>query len=146
MQHSSYKEFLKSYMDVLPREDLTSLIFWPKNVLTEIDSDMLVQQYLETSSYYQHLHKLLTQNPDSPYAKNNAQLPIEEFLWAFSVVSSRQLSLNNGEGSQEDPNLQLLIMPLLDFVNHSPTTQTEGPNVVALPYHDTVNNESFVLL
>ena len=62
------------------------------------------------------------------------------------MVSSRQLSLNHGEVSQEDPNLQLLIMPLLDFINHAPTTETQGPNVVALPYHDTVNNESFVLL
>ncbi len=53
----------------------------------------------------------------------------------------------------EDPNLQLLIMPLLDFINHTqlpknPTSATdvEGPNVRCMPYHDTVNNESFVLL
>lgn len=40
-----------------------------------------------------------------------------------------------------DPNLQLLIMPLLDFINHG-----VEPNVRAMPYHDTVNNESFILL
>jgi len=69
-------------------------------------------------------------------------------MWAFSIVSSRQLSLNNGDVNMEDPNLQLLIMPLLDFLNHAPTTEKEGggPNVVAMPYHDTVNNESFVLV
>ena len=54
--HSSYKEFLKSYVDVLPREDLTSLIFWPKHVLTEVDSQLLIQQYRDTSNYYLYLH------------------------------------------------------------------------------------------
>jgi hypothetical protein len=69
------------------------------------------------------------------------------------VVSSRQLSLNNGEQVMDDPNLQLLIMPLLDFINHTQLPQTssdnnkeEGPNVRAMPYHDPVNNESFVML
>ena len=43
-------------------------------------------------------------------------------------------------------------MPLLDFLNHSnlPTEekkkQEDGPNSIVLPYHDTINNESFVLL
>lgn len=40
-----------------------------------------------------------------------------------------------------DPNLQLLILPLLDFINHG-----VEPNTRAMPYHDTVNNESFILL
>ncbi len=76
---------------------------------------------------------------------------MEVFLWAFSTVSSRQLSLNNGELINEDPNLQILLMPLLDFVNHAQLPQDQastdkGPNVIAMPYHDTVNNESLVLL
>ena len=39
-------------------------------------------------------------------------------------------------------------MPLLDFMNHSNLPKEKdisgdgGPNVTALPYHDTVNNES----
>jgi hypothetical protein len=32
-------------------------------------------------------------------------------------------------------------MPILDFINHS-----FDPNVVALPYHDKVNDESYVIL
>ena len=40
---SAYLEFLKSYMDVLPRDDMTQLIFWPKHILTEIDSQLLIQ-------------------------------------------------------------------------------------------------------
>jgi hypothetical protein len=33
------------------------------------------------------------------------------------------------------------MMPLLDFINHG-----SAPNVVALPFHDKVNNESYVIL
>lgn len=48
----------------------------------------------------------------------------------------------------DDPNLQLLIMPLLDFINHTQSSDNKeyGPNVRAMPYHDPVNNESFVML
>ena len=49
--------------------------------------------------------------------------------------------------------MQLLIMPLLDFMNHANIPKDDekekvgdGPNVTALPYHDTVNNESFVVV
>jgi len=44
--------------------------------------------------------------------------------------------------------MQLLIMPLLDFINHAQLSEesSAGPNVRAMPYHDTLNNESFVLL
>ena len=44
-------------------------------------------------------------------------------------------------------------MPLLDFMNHANLPKENdisgdvaGPNVSALPYHDTVNNESFVVV
>jgi hypothetical protein len=39
---SSHSEFVKAYTNILPREDLTQLIFWPKHVLTEIDSSLLI--------------------------------------------------------------------------------------------------------
>lgn len=49
--------------------------------------------------------------------------------------------------------MQLLLMPLLDFINHASLPQINdspsslgGPNVVALPFHDKVNDESFVVL
>ena len=80
---------MKVYADVLPREDSTQLIFWPKEVLTEIDSQLLISQYRDTLGYYQLLHKLLVSDPDSPYFENKDSLPQDEFLWAFSVVSSR---------------------------------------------------------
>lgn len=40
-----------------------------------------------------------------------------------------------------DPKACLMVMPLLDFVNHD-----HNPNVVALPYHDKVSDVSYVIL
>jgi hypothetical protein len=40
-----------------------------------------------------------------------------------------------------DPKACLMIIPLLDFVNHD-----HNPNVVALPYHDKVSDASYVIL
>lgn len=34
-----------------------------------------------------------------------------------------------------------MIIPLLDFINHD-----ADPNVVALPFHDKVNNQSYVYI
>lgn len=67
----------------------------------------------------------------SPY-KDKTTITIEEFLWAFTIVSSRHVVLNNENISlSQDPKMLLLIMPLFDLFNHSIT-----PNVVALPYQD----------
>ena len=63
-------------------------------------------------------------------------MSVDEFLWAFTTVGARSLVLNN-EPYQltTDPNSVYMLLPLLDFINHDPK-----PNVVALPYHDKVNN------
>jgi len=106
-------------MDAMPRSDLTQIIFWPKQILTDLDSQLLIQQHRETLGFYQLLHKQLTTDPDSPYAQVTNSLPLEEFLWAFSLVSSRHLIMDNDQHSSDDPKMQLLIMPLLDFINHS---------------------------
>lgn len=47
-RESVYDEFLNSYLDLLPRNDMTQLLFWNKNVLTEIDSEILRNQLRET--------------------------------------------------------------------------------------------------
>lgn len=63
-------------------------------------------------------------------------------MWAFSIVTSRALPLNNLPFYlEEDPNAVLMILPLLDYVNHS-----FDPNVIAVPGHDPINDESYVML
>jgi len=94
------------------------------------------------------IYNELIQSEDSPYRKfsegtsQEAQVTIDEFLWAFSICTSRALPLNNLPFAQEeDPNAVLMILPLLDYINHS-----FEPNVVAAPAHDKINDESYVML
>jgi hypothetical protein len=42
---------------------------------------------------------------------------------------------------EEDPNAPLIILPFLDYLNHS-----FEPNCVVVPDHDRVNNNSYVML
>ena len=62
-------------------------------------------------------------------------------MWAFSTVGSRSLIFNNEATAELDDKGLLMIVPLLDFVNHS-----AEPNCVVLPYHDKVSDRSYVLL
>lgn len=41
----------------------------------------------------------------------------------------------------KDPNSVYMLLPLLDFVNHS-----VKPNCILLPHHDKVNDQSYVYL
>ena len=59
----------------------------------------------------------------------------------MSTVSSRALVFNNETTSELDDNGLLMIVPLLDFVNHS-----QEPNCIILPYHDRVTDQSYVIL
>ena len=78
-------------------------------------------------------------DPESPYLKRpDSKIPIskEEFLWAFTIVSTRSLVFNNeAMPATEDPNAFITILPLMDFVNHS-----MKPNCVVLSHHDKVSD------
>ena len=119
---------------------MTQLLFWDRKVQNEIDSEILRGQLKDTQQYYTSIYQQLTQiDPQSPYREKNS-ISLDEFLWAFSTVSSRHLTLNNTAASQ-DQNPFLMIMPLLDFINHS-----FEPNVIVLPFEDRVNGESFMMV
>eukprot|EP00347_Sterkiella_histriomuscorum_P016609 403352531 len=111
------ENYMSSYLDLLPREDMTQLLFWNKNV------------------------QLTKNDPNSPYLGQNS-LSIEEFMWAFSTVSSRHLVFNN-QAVSTDQNPFLMMLPLVDMINHSPSFQ---PNVVVLPYEDKLNSESYIII
>lgn len=103
----------------MPRDDLTQIVFWPRETLLDLDSQLLIKQHRETLGFYRMIHTQLTTDIDSPYAKVLNSIPLDEFLWAFCLVSSRHIVMDNDQHSSDDPNMQLLIMPLLDFINHS---------------------------
>lgn len=76
----------------------------------------------------------------SPY-KDKDSLSYEEFLWAFTIVSSRHVVFH-GHKPEEDPNLLLILQPFFDMLNHS-----RNPNVGIVPFVDKFDGEkSFLML
>jgi len=57
-------------------------------------------------------------------------------------VGSRNLIINNqAYQDTSDPNAAFMIVPPLDFINHS-----SDPNVIVMPYHDKVSDHSYVVV
>lgn len=63
-----------------------------------------------------------------------------EFLWALNTVSSRHIVMHEHD-MDNDPNLLLIMIPLLELLNH-----THSPNVGILPYVDKVHDDHSYLL
>lgn len=87
-------------------------------------------------------------HPESPHVTSDVakrdgvnKITFEDFNWAFNIVSSRTLTLNNQFDQELDEDGCLMILPLLDYLNHSPS-----PNCVAVPLYDKLYEESFVEL
>ena len=117
----------------------SNIVFWGQDVLNQIDSEFLKYAYGNTHAYYRSLFEHLIGGEQSPY-KDSGVIEYGEFLWAFNIVSSRHVVLHEHE-MDKDPNLLLLMTPLLDMLNHSP-----DPNVAVLPHRDSIENESFLVL
>ncbi len=61
-------KFIKTYINTLPTEDLTNIIYFPKNILLDIDSSILRQQYTEVIHYYKSIYNELFKKEESPYS------------------------------------------------------------------------------
>ena len=128
-----HASFMKSYMNMLPQPgEQSNIVFWDQDVLNEIDSEHLKQAYGSTHAYYRSLYDHLINGETSPYKESAGLMSYAEFLWAFNTVSSRHVVMHKHE-MDKDPNLLLLMMPLLDILNHS-----SDPNVAILPHRDTI--------
>ena len=79
---------MKSYIDTLPKEDLTSFIFWPQEVLVEVDSQNLRKAYQNTLGYYHLIYKKLVDADDSPYKDKNLLIVLNK------IIESKILSDN----------------------------------------------------
>mmetsp|Transcript_1728 Transcript_1728/g.1172 ORF Transcript_1728/g.1172 Transcript_1728/m.1172 type:complete len:119 (-) Transcript_1728:642-998(-) len=105
----------------------------------EVDSNLIKNNWKSTSQFMITLYDKLIKGEGSPYKEKGTKIDLNEFLWAWSTVSTRGLTLNNTHADPQDLNLVLMIMPLLDYINHSST-----PNSIALPVHDKLLDTSFV--
>ena len=132
--------FMKSYLDLVPKpQEMSNLTYWSQEVLNEIDSRHLQTAFQTTHSFYKSLWSHLVNQEGSPYKEQNS-LTYEEFLWAFTLVSSRHVVFD-GHKPESDPDLLLVLMPFLDMINHSRT-----PNVAVLPHIDKFDGERSYLV
>lgn len=136
----------RTYLSTLPVEDNSSIIYWDTATLNQVDSEIIRHTYRTTCDHYKAIYKALVCHPESPYTKqasgSDAPISEEEFLWAFTSVSARSLVMNNTNVTEmNDPKSVMMMMPLLDMVNHS-----SDPNCVILPYHDKTSDHSYVIL
>jgi hypothetical protein len=139
---------VKAWLDTLPTEDLGTIIYWNQVTANAVDSENVRHTLATTGGYYMNMYKDLIDCEESPYRKysesglETANISTEEFLWAFSIVGSRALVLNNTPFVMEpNPEAAMMILPLFDFINHS-----FDPNVIVMPYHDKINEKSYVML
>jgi len=139
---------MKAWLKTLPSDDLGTILYWDKYTANEVDSENIRHTLTSTGAYYLNMYKDLIDCEDSPYRKysesgmETANISTEEFLWAFSIVGSRSLVLNNVPFIMEpNPEAAMMILPLLDFINHS-----FDPNVIVMPHHDKINEKSYVHL
>jgi len=88
---------------------------------------------------YRSYFDILTNGDGSPF-KGMHPFTYSEFLWAFATVLNRTLPIHDYD-MKADPDFRLVIMPLFDFLNHSPS-----PNVGVVPHHEDFSDKSFFRL
>ena len=67
MIESPIDNFVRTYLDTLPEGDLTSMIYWDRETLNKVDSEIIRSTYSTTCGYYKSLFKAMIQHPQSPY-------------------------------------------------------------------------------
>lgn len=92
--------YVRTYLDTLPRNDLSSLVYWDPITLNQVDSKILRDNYKMTCDHYKAIYRAMVLDPSSPYSqfsKDESLPPLseEEFLWGFCTVSARTLVFNN---------------------------------------------------
>ena len=106
-------------------------------MLNQIDSRHLKNSFIQTSNYYRYLFKELVDSEGSPY-KGKDSLDYGEFLWALNTISARHVCFD-GHDSSNDPNMLLMLVPVLDLLNHS-----NKENAGLFPFHDKLNDGSYI--
>ena len=66
------------YLQALPRFDLTNHVYWPKEVLAEVDSKAIIEEYTNWFAFNSAIAKEFV---DFEYTKYNK----DEWAWAFNI-------------------------------------------------------------
>ncbi|KAI8147791.1 hypothetical protein BJV82DRAFT_306933 [Fennellomyces sp. T-0311] len=108
------KSFFAPYLNVLPEKIITGLLF--------DDNDL---RYLENTSLYVTIGER-RKKVSEDFQRLSAQVPNgnvtwDQFLWGYSVLSSRSFPYSLIDPQYDGPSE--VLFPLLDALNHKPNTK-----------------------
>ncbi len=125
-----------------PKDELTQVAFFNKNIIDNMSSVSLKLFYSETISAYKYIYDLILQ-------QGIFEVSQELFLWAYSNVLARKISILDHYSDLDSPNNKEsngkpieLIAPIIEYINHSGSNS----NVLYEPDYDFETKQSVVRL
>lgn len=125
-----YKDAYNHHMvEAFPEKDLTQPVYAGQEIFDKISSKNLKKYYYDNKLFFRILFDTIKKN--SVY-----EIGFEEVIWAYCNVLSRKMLIVDTNNSQPYE----LIMPIVDYVNHSSTKA----NCYYEPYFDTIDKLSYL--
>ncbi|GAV76147.1 SET domain-containing protein/Rubis-subs-bind domain-containing protein [Cephalotus follicularis] len=107
------------YFNVLP-QFTDSPLFWSEEELAELQGTQLLSTTVAMIEYVQNEFSKVEEEILIPHKQLfPSSITFGYFLWAFGILKSRAFSHLRGQN--------LVLVPLADFINHSPSIITEDP-------------------
>ncbi|KAI7851659.1 hypothetical protein BDC45DRAFT_445296, partial [Circinella umbellata] len=108
------ESFYAPYLNILPEKIMTGLCF-DKNDMRFLENTTLYHSIEERrQNVYNEFQQLIKDSPE------NKNITCDEFLWAYSVLSSRSFPYSLIDPDYDGPSE--VLFPLLDALNHKPHT------------------------
>ncbi|KAL5553730.1 hypothetical protein UlMin_041131 [Ulmus minor] len=106
----------RRYFDILP-EYTNSTIFWSEEELSELQGSQLLSTTMGVKEYVQNEFQKVQEEVILPNKQLFPSITLDDFFWAFGILRSRAFSRLR--------NQNLVLVPLVDFINHSSKIKTE---------------------
>jgi hypothetical protein len=122
-----------------PKEELTQLAYFDRNILEKMSSASLKFFYSETIGAFKYIY-------DQIAKEGIFELSQENFLWAYNNTLSRKISIidhysNVSDNSDKGSPIEL-IAPIVEYINHSSSVA----NVFVEPDYDFDSKQSIIRL
>ena len=132
VNYSNNESYNFDLVNSFPKDDLTQLIYYSKDLIDQMSSSSLKLLFSETLSAYKYIYDLIN-------FEGIFEVSEDIFLWAYNNTLSRKISIidyyNNEKGNPIE-----LIAPILEYVNHS----SIKTNIIAEPDYDIETNNSLI--
>jgi hypothetical protein len=115
-------------VEAFPHEDLTQIIYMPKNLIDNLSSTNMKIYIAYTTFFYKTIYDMIIK--DKVF-----EIDINLFIWAYSNVLARKINVAAHKYPVD------ILLPIMDYVNHS----SSEPNIDIQPYHDYTHGNSYLV-